>query len=540
MNTQLLNATTEGINEAARLLRDGQLVAVPTETVYGLAANALNPTAVAAIFQAKGRPMDNPLIVHIADIKDWEPLVRDIPDAARRLADAYWPGPLTIILPAADCVPNEVRGGLSTVAVRFPADPVAQAVILHSGCPLAAPSANRSGSPSPTNATRVMQDMQGRIAAVLDGGDSAVGVESTVLDMSGDTPRLLRPGGVTPDMIEAIIGKIEIDPAVTHALQKGAVAASPGMKYKHYAPRARIRLIKGPPTAYIQYVNDHAGDGIAALCFDEDQEHLRVPSVTYGHRDRPLEQAHRVFDALRQLDEIGAHMVYAACPRPQGVGLAVYNRMIRAAGFDIVNTIRVIGLTGPTGAGKSLVANAWKDAGIPVINADEIARNIVEPNSACLAQLAAAFTEKIIRADGTLDRKELARRAFADADATKKLNSITHPAIMAAIRQQLEDLADHGHPLAVLDAPLLFEAGADTLCHRIVAVIAPVELRLTRIMARDHLDIDDARLRISAQPDEAFYARDGVTVLTNDSTQQTLLEQAARVLSEEKGRCCNE
>ena len=175
MNTQLLKPTTEGINEAARLLRDGQLVAIPTETVYGLAADALNPKAVASIFAAKERPMAH-----------WDALVKEIPDNARKLAEAYWPGPLTIILPAAECVPNEVRGGLSTVAVRFPSDPVAQAVILHSGCPLAAPSANRSGSPSPTNAARVMEDMQGRIAAVLDGGDSAVGVESTVISLCAD------------------------------------------------------------------------------------------------------------------------------------------------------------------------------------------------------------------------------------------------------------------------------------------------------------------------------------------------------------------
>ena len=537
METRLLEPTTEGIIEAARLLRDGQLVAIPTETVYGLAANALDPKAVASIFRAKDRPMDNPLIVHIADIKNWTPLVKHIPAAARRLADAYWPGPLTIILPAADCIPNEVRGGLATVAVRFPADPVAQAVILHSACPLAAPSANRSGSPSPTNAARVMEDMQGRIAAVLDGGDSEVGVESTVLDMSGDTPRLLRPGGITPDMIESVIGKIEIDEAVTHALKKGAVAASPGMKYKHYAPRARVRLVKGTQASYIKYVNEHADDGVAALCFDEDKHLLHMPCVTYGHRNDPLEQAHRVFDALRQIDELGAYTVYAACPRPQGVGLAVYNRLIRAAAFDIVNTIRVIGLTGPTGAGKSVIADAWRQAGVPIIDADKVARDIVEPDSACLTKLTEVFTTAILRADGTLDRKELARRAFANEKATQTLNSITHPAIMAAIKQKLEDLEDNGYPFAVLDAPLLFEAGADALCQRIVAVTAPAELRLARIMERDGLDKDTALMRMSAQPDDAFYARDGVTVLSNRFTPQVLIEKAALILSEEKGRC---
>lgn len=538
MNTQLLKATTEGIHEAARLLRDGQLVAVPTETVYGLAADALNPKAVASIFAAKERPMDNPLIVHIADIADWAPLVKDIPDNARRLAEAYWPGPLTIILPAADHIPNEVRGGLTTVAVRFPADPVAQAVILHSGCPLAAPSANRSGSPSPTNAARVMEDMQGRIAAVLDGGDSAVGVESTVISLCGDKPRLLRPGGITPEMLEEILGPIEIDEAVTHALKKGAAAASPGMKYKHYAPKARVRLVKGTAAAYIDYVRAHAADGVAALCFDEDVPHLNVPCVPYGHRDDPLEQAHRLFDALRQLDELGAKTVYAACPRPQGVGLAVYNRLIRAAAFDIINTIRVIGLTGPTGAGKSLVADTFRAAGVPIVDADRVARQVTEPNTACLQALCAEFGNDILHADGSLNRQKLARRAFATPETAEQLNRITHPAIMAAIKQQLEDLADTGHPLAILDAPLLYEAGADALCDLILAVTAPAEMRLDRIMARDGLDREAATRRMNAQPNDTFYLRDGVTVLVNDTTPEALTEKARIIAADEIRRWC--
>ena len=538
MNTQLLKPTTEGINEAARLLRDGQLVAIPTETVYGLAADARNPKAVASIFAAKERPMDNPLIVHIANMADWAPLVKEIPDNARRLAEAYWPGPLTIILPAADDVPNEVRGGLSTVAVRFPADPVAQAVILHSGCPLAAPSANRSGSPSPTNATRVMEDMNERIAAVMDGGDSTVGVESTVISLCGDKPRLLRPGGITPDMLTDIIGPIDIDEAVTHALKKGATAASPGMKYKHYAPKAQVKMVKGTAAAYVAFVNSHAADGVAALCFDEDVSQLTVPCIAYGARENPLEQAHRLFDALRQLDELGAKTVYAASPRPQGVGLAVYNRLIRAAAFDIINTIRVIGLTGPTGAGKSCVAQVFRKEGIPVIDADQVARDIVQPGAECLNAICEAFGVDILRSDGTLDRQLLASRAFASPEATERLNVITHPAIMAAIKQQLEDLADAGHPLAVLDAPLLFEAGADMLCHRIITVIASPDKRLSRIMTRDGIDRVAAQRRMSAQPTNEFYTRDGVTVLRNDTTPQALKTAALDIVLQEKRRWC--
>ncbi len=524
--TKLLSPTPEGIDEAARLLRAGQLVAVPTETVYGLAADATNGRAVADIFAAKGRPMDNPLIVHIADLGDWAPLVQSIPDDAMRLAKAYWPGPLTIILPASPLVPPEVRGGLATVAVRFPADPVAQAVILHAGRPLAAPSANRSGAPSPTNAARVMEDMDGRIAAVLDGGECAVGVESTVIDLSRRPPRLLRPGGITPDMLRRVLGTIEIDPAVTHGLAKGAVAASPGMKYRHYAPKARVRLLKGPDEAYIRFVNAHAAPGVAALCFDGHLPHLTVPALSYGARDDDLAQAHRVFDALRRLDEMGAKTVYAACPRPTGVGLAVYNRMIRAAAFDIVNIMPVIGLTGPTGAGKSTVADEWHKAGLPVVDADRIAREVTAPGSPCLDALAEAFGADILRPDGTLDRALLAERAFSSPPQTALLEKITHPPIVARIRQALEDAADAGSPAAVLDAPTLFQAGADTLCSDIVAVLAPRDAMLGRIVARDGLELSAARRRLAAQPDDAFYARPGVSVLDNAGSEEELRRQA--------------
>ncbi|MBQ5841333.1 MAG: threonylcarbamoyl-AMP synthase [Clostridia bacterium] len=535
MVTRLLAPTPEGIEETARLLREGAVAAIPTETVYGLAADALNPTAVAAIFAAKERPMDNPLIVHIGDMGDWAPLVKSIPPAAQKLADTYWPGPLTIILPAADCIPTEVTGGLSTVAVRFPAHPIAQAVILQSGCPLAAPSANRSGSPSPTNAARVMEDMQGRIAAVLDGGDCDVGVESTVIDMSHPTPRLLRPGGITPEMLEAVLGPIDIDPAVLHALQKGAVAASPGMKYKHYAPKAQVYLVKGTRAAYVDYVNAHKQDGVTALCFDEQTAKLTVPAVSYGPAEDQAAQARQVFDALRQLDEQGAETVYAACPRPRGIGLAVYNRLLRAAAFRIINTIRIVGLTGPTGAGKSTVAQVWRDKGVPIIDADELARQVTAPDSPCLQAIAEAFSPAILQEDGSLNRAELARLAFATPAETAKLNAITHPAILALMRQQLEDAADEGHPVAVIDAPLLFEAGVDGLCHHVVAVMAPKNKRLSRIMARDGIDEQAAARRMAAQQADDFYCRDGVSVLVNDTDEETLRYKAA-ALWEQRAR----
>ncbi len=526
METRLLQPNTEGIEKAASLLADGGLVAIPTETVYGLAANALNSAAVASIFTAKGRPSDNPLIVHIADEADWAPLVTHIPDNARALANAFWPGPLTIILPAANCVPKEVTGGLTTVAVRFPSHPIAQAVILASGCPLAAPSANRSGSPSPTNSARVIEDMNGRIDAIVDGGDCDVGVESTVIDLCHTPPRLLRPGGITPAMLEEVLGPIEIDSAVTEALQEGAVAASPGMKYKHYAPRAEICIVKGSPTAYANFVNAHKVEGTAALCFDEDIPSLSAPCVSYGSRRDALSQARQLFDALRQLDEQGARTVYAACPVPEGVGLAVYNRLIRAAAFRLIPAIQVVGLTGPSGAGKTTVSDTWKAQGAYIIDTDKLARQVVEPDSPCLHQLVATFSDAILNVDGTLNRAELADRAFSTAETAQQLNAITHPAILELTKQQLFAAADAGYETAVVDAPLLFEAGFDTLCDHIVAVIAPSDKRLARIMARDGIIEEAARKRMAAQQPDAYYTRQGVTVLHNDATPDDLREQA--------------
>lgn len=337
MNTQLLSTSPEDLYIAAKLLKSGQLVGIPTETVYGLAANALNGEAVASIFAAKGRPQDNPLIVHIASLDALPALVRSIPEKAMALAAHYWPGPLTMIFPRADCIPQEVCAGLDTVAIRMPSHPIACELIRRSGCPLAAPSANRSGIPSPTLASHVMEDMQGRIAAVVDGGECSVGVESTVVDMTRDVPRLLRPGGITPEMLRLVVGEIEIDSAVTHQLEAGRTAASPGMKYKHYSPNARVILVKGAADTYCSYVNAHAGEvGTFALCFEEDRNVLKVPVVTYGHRNNSREQARCLFDALRRLDEQGARIAYAAAPAKDGLGLAVYNRLLRAAGFEVI------------------------------------------------------------------------------------------------------------------------------------------------------------------------------------------------------------
>ena len=338
MNTLVLNNTQ--IDVAAEILKNGGVVGIPTETVYGLAADALNGEAVAKLFRAKGRPMDNPLIVHVAAFEDIERfhLVREIPEAAKQLAHAFWPGPLTIIMKRTDVIPHEVSAGLDTVAVRFPSHPTAQAVIRAANTPLAAPSANLSGSPSPTTAQHVLNDMKGKIDAVIDGSASAVGVESTVITLATDVPRVLRPGGITVEQLRAVLGEVEVDDAVLHKLADGAVAASPGMKYKHYAPKANVLLLKGSDDAYIRYVNAHAGEDVCALCCDEDLLLLKVKTLSLGKRGDYLTHAHHLFDCLRRIDENHTiHTVYSRLPSIEGVGLAVYNRLIRAAGFEVID-----------------------------------------------------------------------------------------------------------------------------------------------------------------------------------------------------------
>lgn len=506
--------------EIGALLRHGGVAAIPTETVYGLAANALNEGAVQRIFEAKGRPADNPLIVHIHDFAQWAPLVEAIPPAAKKLADAFWPGPLTVILKKAPCVPPVVSGGLDTVAVRMPSHPIARAILKESGVPLAAPSANRSGRPSPTDGATVRADLDGRINAIVDAGPCSVGVESTVVSLAGDVPRLLRPGGVTPEMLEAVLGRVEIDDAVLHQLAAGQAAASPGMKYKHYAPQAQVMLVKGSLDVYRAFLEQHKRSGTFALCFEGEDAGLPVPAVTYGKEGDSLSQAQALFDALRTLDRRGAERVFARFPKQTGVGLAVLNRLIRAAAFRVIDPVaqplHVVGLTGKTGAGKSTVAEKLKARGWYVIDTDKLARQVVEPGSPTLSALKAAFGGGILHADGTLDRKALVRAAVATPDGVRTLNAITHPAIDDLVDDLLLDAALHGARFALIDAAALLESPTRRRCETIVVVSASEQTRLRRIMARDTLDEATARERMKMQKTDDYYLSAADVVIHNE------------------------
>ena len=505
----MLTTSKVDIERAGEILRGGGLVAFPTETVYGLGANAFDENAVKSIYAAKGRPSDNPLIVHIARKEDFAPLVKEITPKAQALIDAFFPAPLTIILPKSDLIGKTVSGGLGTVAVRMPQNETARAVIAAAGVPIAAPSANTSGKPSPTSAKYVLEDMNGRIDAVVDGGDCEFGVESTVITLAGDTPVILRPGAVTKEMIEAVIGRVELSGAVLNRLAENETAASPGMKYKHYAPKARVILVEGAKEDYERFVNMQKN--AAALCFEGDS--ITVPKVTYGAEGDDLSQSHALFDALRRLDEIGAQKVYAHSPSKSGVGIAVYNRLIRAAAFCVLDLNKpfTVGLTGLTGAGKGYVCKRLAARGFKIISADEFARKVVENNSLLLAELAEEFGQDIIEG-GTLNRALLAKRAFANKEKTARLNAIMHPAILKMCEAEAQ------HP-CVFDAPQLFESGADKMCARILCVTAPAEQRLRRITQRDGITEQQARERMGAQLDDGVLQNKSDFVIINDGRE---------------------
>ncbi len=335
METILLSDSAEDVSAAAELIKNGKVVGIPTETVYGLGADACNEAAVRAVFAAKGRPADNPLIVHLADFSQAALYTEYIPPLAYKLAERFCPGPLTMVLPKNGKIPMVTSGGLDTVGIRVPSHPVMHSIIERSGCPIAAPSANISGLPSPTCAEHVMKDMNGRIEAVLDGGDSKFGVESTVISFdSDDAVRILRPGAITREMLLGVCREVIIDPAILRELKEGEKAVSPGMKYKHYSPKADVVMVEGGIEGFKELISRNDGEGVYSLIFDGDEKDFPYRYFTYGADSS--EQAHWLFQRLRELDEIGAKKVYVRAPLKDGVGLAVYNRLIRAAGFEVI------------------------------------------------------------------------------------------------------------------------------------------------------------------------------------------------------------
>lgn len=339
MKTLLLPASDPQTPQiAADIIRRGGLVAIPTETVYGLGANGLDENAVAKIFQVKGRPQDNPLILHVAQPKEMENFCHSIPPFAYTLAERFWPGPLTMVLPVRDCVPKRTTAGLDTVAVRCPDSAATREIIRLSGVPIAAPSANLSGKPSTTTAQHVLHDHNGKIDAIVDGGPCRVGVESTIVDLTESRPRLLRPGGITPEQLKAVLGDLVIDKAVTAQIDKDAVVKAPGMKYRHYAPAEPVVIVAGSREKAAEYIHRHFVPGDRVLCFDEELPlYIDCNPLAYGKEADVSTLSAGLFSALRELDDSRIHMVYARCPVGGGVAYAVQNRLKKAAAFHIID-----------------------------------------------------------------------------------------------------------------------------------------------------------------------------------------------------------
>jgi len=344
MNTICLPATTHAIREAALLIQSGEIVAFPTETVYGLGADTFNPDAIAKIFNAKQRPQDNPLIVHIADPCDISHLCY-MEHTAKTLIEFFFPGPLTLVMRKKDIIPDIITAGLDSVAIRMPSHPIAHAFIKTTGVPIAAPSANRSGKPSPTTAAHVITDLSGRIPMVLDGGECIIGIESTVLDVRVNPPVILRPGGVTKESLDAVVGSVRLSPGIMNPLEGGIPLPSPGMRHEHYTPNGTLTLFRGSrlnvfkaiKTEYDKTVS--MGYASAIFAFTPDIRLFGDRLVfSMGNQDAPQETAKKLYTLLRSMDEMGISCIYSTIPNLHDIGMGVVNRLIRAARFNIIDT----------------------------------------------------------------------------------------------------------------------------------------------------------------------------------------------------------
>ena len=528
MNTIVFHPESDpnAVRDAAAILRRGGLLGIPTETVYGLGADALNEDAVSRIFLAKGRPQDNPLIIHVPDASWLERYCRDVPPAAYRLAGRFWPGPLTMILPRRDIVPLQTTGGLETVGVRCPNHPVTLAIIEAAGVPIAAPSGNTSGRPSPTTAAHMIEDMDGKIDGIVDGGPCTVGVESTIIDLTVTPPRLLRPGGLPLESLRQVLGEVAVDKAVTGLLAAGERPRAPGMKYRHYAPHAPVTVVTGAPERSARRIQGLLSDTAGVICFDE------YAPLFPGHIIHKLgpaadksAQARHVFDALRTFDGTDVTEIFAQCPDDGGLGLAVANRLKKAAGFHLIDADRplIVGLTGGTGAGKTSALAALEDLGGTVLDCDTVYHQMLRTDPALREAITAAFGP-VFCPDGSLDRQKLGTLVFSDHAALDRLNAIVYEYLPPELLRRAQ-----GHTLVGLDAISLMESGLGRLCACTVAVLAPAEDRVRRIMARDGISEDYARLRISAQQPDVFYRERCSHILENNCATPAQFREQARI-----------
>ena len=527
----------EEIAAAAAIVAGGGLLAIPTETVYGLGANALDEDAVRRIFDAKGRPQDTPLIIHVPNDISWlERYCKDVPESAYRLAEKFWPGPLTMILRRKDIVPLRTTGGLDTVGIRCPDHAVTEAIIKKAGVPIAAPSANLSGRPSCTTATHVLEDMEGKIAGIVDGGSCTVVVESTIIDLTVTPPHLLRPGGMPLEALEEVLGEIRVDKAVVSLLSEGEKPRAPGMKYRHYAPKAPVTVVTGKAENSAKLIAALLRKDMGVICFEEYLPLFAEVEVrSLGSKEDKLSQAQQVFDALRAFDETSVSAIFAQCPDDTGLGLAVGNRLKKAAGFQVIDADslaekEIFGITGLTGAGKTTLLKEIERVGGFVVDCDAFYYEELAAKGDLYRALKNAFPAAFSK-DGALDRAVLGNMVFGNETELSRLNDVIYAQLPKAI---LAKAAQRSETLIALDAINLFESGLAALCDRTIAVTAPEEVRLARIMARDGIDRERAQKRISAQKQETYYRLHCDAIIENVGSEQEFAALAAKLLSHER------
>jgi L-threonylcarbamoyladenylate synthase len=514
------------IDSATSLLKSGKVVAIPTETVYGLAGDALSDDTVKEIYKVKGRPSDNPMIVHISKIDEIYRLVDDFPDNAKILAEHFWPGPRTIILKKSSIVPRTVTGGLDTIAIRMPDCDITRKIIEKS-CPLAAPSANLSGKPSPTSVNHVIADLDSKIPLIIDGGDCKVGVESTVITFATDVPTILRPGFITKEDIEKLIGNVNLHNAVTKELKSDEEATSPGMKYKHYSPNTEIVLIDCNSKEFIKFLELRKFQNIGAICFDEESDNISVKSLTIGKEGDKENHLHNLYSKLRETDLLNVETVYARLPEKQGIDLAFYNRIIRAAGHKVIRSDDplIVGITGGSGTGKTEIAKIFSESGYEIINADEVYADILK--SGKLNKVLSDAFGKSILIDDKINRKELAKRAFDTENHTKLLNDITHPAVA---KEMLDIIKNSESKKIFIDVPLLFESNLDRICDYIIGTIANLDERIKRLANRDNLSKDEIALRLKAGKNDDYYKSKCQIIIDNSNNMENLKNKVSDII----------
>lgn len=512
------------VNLAVDALSKGKLVAIPTETVYGLAANALSKEAVSRIYKAKGRPSDNPLIIHISDISEVEKYA-EFTEEAKMLAEKFWPGPLTMILKKKEIIPSIVTAGLDSVAVRMPDNSITRNIIKKAGFPLAAPSANLSGKPSPTTAEHVYNDYNGRmidneeaVLGIIDGGVCAKGLESTIITLTDKEPVLVRPGVITYEELKKLLPNLKIAPAVFSEMKKGEKPISPGMAHKHYSPITPTVGITGKTENISEYINIQAKyNKVAVICFDEDYDLFNsdVIKISYGKKEFPESLAKNLFSSLREADEKKCDIIYAEIISDFGIYLAVYNRLIRACGFKVIDTdipAISVSITGPSGAGKSTLCSELEKCGFFHIDGDSIAAEILPMKK---SELVKVFGNSIINPDNSVNKSKLAKIAFSSKSNTEKLNKIMHPAITKRIIEISNSKKLRKIPV-LIDGAAIFEAKINELTDITISVTAPYTVRKNRIFLRDNISEEMIDNRFSRQLSDEFFIKNADFSVVND------------------------